>query len=503
METIGAAVDGRTEAVRSWGERWWGQWEDATWVRRRVPQFMLIVLVVWYLAVFEHLVWQRQANYGTFDYDLGMYDQAVWLLAHGRQFMTVRGMDVFGQHANFGFILFVPFYWLGAGAQFLDLMNTIGVVACAIPIYFLGKRHLRSDWAGLILGAVYLFHFIPQWMIHETFHPENIAAPALLGAFYFASVGKWRAYWWCVAFALIWKEDVGLYVLMMGLVVLLLYKARRAGLGTMLVGAAWFLLTTRVVIPAFSPAGAVFDSLFGALGPTATDVVINSLKHPTLFGHTLAQHKAEDGAVRMIRPLGYVPLGAPVVMLMGLPQHIINFLSVQSFTWDPTAHYFMFPFISVMAAAVRTVISRSRVWMAWLLMAVMVIGVASTQDQGVGPWTLNSRIGFWPTVSTPRDHEVATLLARVPAGVAVSTNSLYVPHLAHRAEIYTFPNPWRSSNFGPGSKPAHRSPSRVQWMFIDRASLTGDDATLFTQILGSGVFRPVAEEDNLYLLRRA
>src|SRR5262249_40167475 len=155
--------------------------------------------------------------------------------------------------------------------------------------------HLRSDWAGLILAAVFLFHFIPQWMIQETFHPENIAAPALLGAFYFASVQQWKWYWWCVAFALIWQEDVAVYVLMMGLVVVILYRARRVGFGTMLLGAAWFLFTTRLVIPAFSPSGAVYDSLFGALGPTATDVVLNSIKHPTLFGRTLAEHKAEDG----------------------------------------------------------------------------------------------------------------------------------------------------------------------------------------------------------------
>jgi uncharacterized membrane protein len=511
MGTVGAVVDDRTAQIQSRGREWWSRWEDATWVRRRVPQLALVVLLVWYFAVFEHLVWQRQANYGTFDYDLGMYDQAVWLLAHGRHFMTVRGMDVFGQHANFGFILFIPFYWLGAGSQFLDVMNTLGVVACAVPIYFLGKRHLRSDWAGLALAAVYLFHFIPQWMIHETFHPENIAAPALLGAFYFASVQKWKWYWWCVAFALIWKEDVGLYVLMMGVVIVLLYKARRVGIGTIVVGAVWFLFTTRVVIPAFSPSGAVYDSLFGVLGPTATDVVVNSIKHPTLFGRTLAQHKAEDGFVRMVRPLGYVPLGAPVVMLMGLPQHIINFLSVQSFTWDPTAHYFMFPFISVMAAAVRTVISRARVWMAWALMGVMVIGVVATQDQGVGPWTNNAAIGFWPTVSTPRDHKIANLMAKVPGGVAVSANSDLVPHLAHRPEIYTFPNPWRSSNFGPGSKPAHRSPHRVQWMLIEQGQLTGEDATLFTTILRSDQFSVVAMSnladpgtpaDNLYLMRR-
>jgi uncharacterized membrane protein len=500
---VGRYVDQRTRAVRRWTGPQWERWQANPLARTYTPQILLAVLVLWYFATFEQLVWLRQAHFGTFDYDLGMYDQAVWLLSRGRGFMTVRGMQVFGHHANLGYLLFVPAYWLGAGAQFLDVVNTLAVTSCAIPIYLLGRRHLRSDWAGLLLAAAFLFHFIPQWMIQETFHPENVAAPFLLLAFYFASIDRWKPYWWCVALALIWKEDVGLYVLMMGIVIALLFGARRKGAWTFLAGAAWFLFSTRILIPAFSPAGAVFDSLFGPLGSSATDVVRTAVTNPRLVGRTLGEHGAEQGALRMIRPYGYVPLGSPVTMLMGLPQHVINFLSIQSFTWDPQAHYFMLPFVSVTLASVRTVVTRRRAWIGWALIGVMLVGVVSTQDQGVGPWTVNGQAGYWPTESTLRTENISRLMAKVPDGVAVSANSVFVPHLAHRPEIYTFPNPWRSSNFGPGSKPAHRSPERVQWMLIDRAQLTGDDARLFRSILGSGDFTVVEQaEPELYLLRR-
>lgn len=500
---VAVALDSRTTSVRTWVEQRWANWEDNPILRQRTPQVIFVLLIIWYFGVFENLVWLRHANYGTFDYDLGMYDQAVWLLSRGRGFMTVRGMQVFGHHANLGFLLLVPFYWLGAGPQFLDAINTLAVVACALPIFALGRRYLRSEWAGLLLAGTYLFHFVPQWMIQETFHVENIAAPALLGAFWFASVGRWRAYWWCVAFALIWKEDIGLYVAMMGIVVFVLFGARRVGVWTFTAGFVWFLFATQVIIRLFSPEGAVFDSLFGALGSSATDVVRTAVTHPTMIGRTLGEHGAEGGAMRMIRPFGYVPLGSPLVMLMGLPQHIVNFLSIQSFTWDPRTHYFMLPFTSVTLASVRTVTTRRRIGVSWALIAVMLVGVAATQDQGVGPWTLPGRSGYWPTDQTPRVRAVSELIAKIPDGVAVSANAVFVPHLSHRPEIYTFPNPWRSSNFGPGSKPGHRSPELVKWMLIDRAQLTGDDATLFTTILEGGEFEVVRQSDpQLYLLRR-
>ena len=501
LTDVGRRVDASTAELDRIGTVLWGRWEQTNLLRRWAPRLLFGVLFIWYFVTFERLVWMRHSNFGTFDYDLGMYDQGVWLLSRGRQFMTVRGMKVFGHHANIGYLLFVPAYWLGfGGAQFLDIMNTLGVMLVTIPLFALGRRHLRSDWAGLLLAAIYLFHFVPQWMIQETFHPENLAAPFLVGAFYFASASRWRAYWWCVAFALIWKEDVGLYVLMMGVVVLLLFRARRVGVFTMIAGALWFLVATKAIIPFFSPEGAVFDNLFGALGASANAVVINSIRHPTLTGRILADHKAEEGALRIIRPYGYVPLGAPLLFLMGLPQHLVNFLSIQNFTWNPQAHYVMLPFTSVTLAGVRTVVTRTRVWLSWGLIAVMAIGVASTQDQGVGPWTQNGKAGFWPTTDSPRNVAIRKLMKKIPDDAIVSTSYFILPHMSHRPEIYTFPNPWRSQNFGVHGET--RNPARIQYVLLNRDPLQGEDKTLFEQILASNEFDVLDRIGDLYLLKR-
>ena len=210
-------VDGAGERLDGWRRRRWTTWEESPFLRTTTPRILVGVLLIWYFVVFENLVWLRQAHYGTFDYDLGMYDQGIWQLAHGRGFMTVRGMHVFGHHANIGYLLLVPFYWVGIGGpQFLDTINTFAVVMVALPLFLLAVRHLKSAWAGLFLVVAYFLHFAPQWMIQETFHPECIAAPFLVGAFYFASVSKWRWYWVCIAVALLWKEDVALAVAMLG-----------------------------------------------------------------------------------------------------------------------------------------------------------------------------------------------------------------------------------------------------------------------------------------------
>jgi len=82
----------------------------------------------------------------------------------------------------------------------------------------------------------------------------------------------------------------------------------------------------------------------------------------------------------------------------------------------------------------------------------------------------------------------------------VSTAYYIVPHLSHRPEVYTFPNPWRSQNFGVHGET--RNPSRVQYLLLNRDPLQGEDKTLFEQILASGEFEVLEQIGDLYLLKR-
>src|SRR5687768_15032003 len=96
---------------------------------------VLAVLVVTYAAVFGVLTWQQHARYGTFGFDMGIHDQGIWLLSRFRDpFVTVRGLDYFGHHANVVSLLFVPAYWLGAGPHFLYLAETLALASGAVPL---------------------------------------------------------------------------------------------------------------------------------------------------------------------------------------------------------------------------------------------------------------------------------------------------------------------------------------------------------------------------------
>src|SRR5437773_9522621 len=86
------------------------------------PARVLVGMIAAYVGVFGALTWQQQSNFGTFGFDMGIYDQAIWLLSRFKDpFVTVRGLEYFGHHVNPITVLFVPAYWLSAGPHFLSL----------------------------------------------------------------------------------------------------------------------------------------------------------------------------------------------------------------------------------------------------------------------------------------------------------------------------------------------------------------------------------------------
>ena len=80
-------------------------------LRRIHPAAWLSLLgVVVFAVVFGRLGVQHHRNFGTWAYDMGIYDQGFWLVSQGGQsFVTVRGLEFWGHHVNLVVLLFVPF----------------------------------------------------------------------------------------------------------------------------------------------------------------------------------------------------------------------------------------------------------------------------------------------------------------------------------------------------------------------------------------------------------
>src|SRR5829696_6033473 len=111
------------------------------WARRRDPvRWVLGTMVVVWSLVFIYLGFQRHDRFGTYGFDLGIYDQAIWLLSRFETpFITLRGLNFWGTHANPILVLFVPFYWLGAGPHFLLVVQVASQALGAVAVFLLAR----------------------------------------------------------------------------------------------------------------------------------------------------------------------------------------------------------------------------------------------------------------------------------------------------------------------------------------------------------------------------
>ena len=177
---------------------------------------VLAAAVVLFVVIFGVLVWQRHDRFGSFGFDMGIYDQAVWMAARGKSFLTTRGLDLFGHHANVSFYLLAPFSWLGAGPHFLNLLQVGALALTAVPLYLLGRHRGLAPWIALAPAVAFLLHPSTGLLAWELFHPETVAVVFLAFAYLAAAKERWHWYAVLLVVAVGWKEDVALFAFFLG-----------------------------------------------------------------------------------------------------------------------------------------------------------------------------------------------------------------------------------------------------------------------------------------------
>lgn len=486
------------------------------WVHAHPAEALLILTMVVWFAVFGTLIWQRHDRYATFDFDLGHHDQAIWLLAHGKGFITVSGMPVLGHHFTVAYFALAPLYWLGAGAQFLNLLQTAALAFSAVPIFLFARDRLGDGWPALAFGVVWLLNPSVQWLAWETWHPETMAIPFLLTAYvladrYVSSPSRRLhvGYWVFLVAALAWKEDIALAVIVLG-AVFALRRHRRLGLATVAVGIAWFIVAYGIAMPHFNGGTNHAGFFYGELGESPTEIARTAVTDPGLVIERLRDNDALGYGRDLLVPFALSPLLSPLLLLVAVPQFFANVLTNQSFFYDIRFHY-VAVIVAVLALASVEGVARLRPdgLRRFAVGTVAAAALASSVAWGISPISTQYRSGNWPLGGNPRQVVVDGAVDLVPGGAAVSASYYVVPHLSHREQIYTFPNPWHAHNWGVGGDAPHdpnhdHVPAEVEWLIVDTTTHApgSREEILINNLLTTGEFRVLTQEGGMVVAER-
>ncbi len=225
------------------------------WRYETVPRILLVLAMLAYALYFGRFSIGKFEAFFSPGFDLGIFDQGVWLLSRFQApFVTIMGLNLFGDHATYILLLLVPLYWIWPSAHVLLVSQTLALAVAAIPVLLLARKALSSSWFALFPVVGFLLMPAVGWLNLENFHPDSFEVPLLLGAVYFVSERRWRPFLALVVLLLAVKEDVPFLVVPLGLWVALKYD-RRIGMATVYLAALWFIVTVFFVQPALSGVG--------------------------------------------------------------------------------------------------------------------------------------------------------------------------------------------------------------------------------------------------------
>lgn len=283
-------------------------------------------------------------------FDLAAFEQSFWNAAHGSLFLCslevtrpdlVAQMSHFGRHFSPIFILLLPVYILHQHPSTLLVMQSVALGAAAIPLYLFGRTRLKSPFAAMVVALLYLVN--PA--IHDVntvneFHELSFVVPLIFLAFYALEVERTRLYVLAVTGILLVKEDVALTVCALGLYVMLIEGRRRLGAITFVTGAAWFVLVTQLVIPAFrGPNGRIPYLGYDYLGNGVAGIIRGLLTRPLPLWHVLTASAKLRYLFWLLLPVSFIVLLAPEVLLVAAPASLIILASTFPLTYALFAHY--------------------------------------------------------------------------------------------------------------------------------------------------------------------
>jgi uncharacterized membrane protein len=483
-----------------------------------VPAAVVAALVALHVAVFVPLTWMQHSRWASLGFDTGIYDQGIWLVTHGRDpFMTVRGMDYWGHHVSAVAYLFTPIYLLGGGIHALTAVHTTVVALGAIPLWLLAKERVGNPWAALVVPFAYLLHPAVHWVTWWLYHPDSLAITPLLFAWWLARRAErlrdegrsTRSTWIWLGLALFLamtcKEDVSLAVLVLG-VVLVARGQRRPGAVVALAGIAWFAVCSRLIIPWRNDhAPAFYESYFPYLGASLGEIARNIVLHPTRPLRLLGRPRTRDYALKMLGPLGFIgPFLGLAALLVAGPQLGVNLLVEVQNGATIKSQYASIPIVGIflgLAEGMALLATRPRARRAFVT-GLVICSLAGTHLWGLGPLGRPEERGNWSRrpASAIAVREEARNLVPPTAGVAASWD--LVTHFTHRQAAYEFPNPWRSSNYGPSGNEVG-DPTTVDWIAVDTAVLGPSDAHLLAALTApDGGFEIVFSRSEVVVARR-
>ncbi len=381
-------------------------------------------------AIYSLYSWRQWARFQVPSWDQGIFTQLMRAYAEFRSpVVPIKGEDfmLLGDHFHPLLVIFAPFYAIWPSGLTLLIAQAVCVGISAAILTACAARHLGKA-PGVMIGLAYGLSWGITSAVASQFHEVALALPLLAASLSALVDGKHRrAVLWALPLLGV-KEDLGLTVAAIGLVIAL-RGSRRLGAATLVGGVAAFWLTTSVILPALNPDG-VWDY-------AEDSILAQLLSEP---GAALARlgEGANTKAALILLVIGvsaFLAVLSPIT-LIAAPTLAWRLTSDVPFHWSTDWHYSAVLMVVVFAAAIDVLHRRERRYTRPFAVLMLIAALALTPA-----FALRSLADPQTYRPAPGHEGAQQVLNTIEDDAVVISDITMLAYLAPRTQVYWLASP--------------------------------------------------------------
>jgi uncharacterized membrane protein len=416
---------------------------------------------------FSTIAFVNHFLYRTFALDLGLYTHAMFEYAHGRMATTQLFLNesrlLLSDHFDLYLIILSPLIYVFQGASLL-VIQIVAILFGALGVYKYMQWNQVSKQLAWLGTFIFLFSFGVFGAVAFEYH-SNVLSVSFIPWWILSVVQKkrFKSFLWLI---ILWigKENFSFFLFFLSVTLAWNYRFERTTRNVFLLSGllslGYFLILIKWLMPALAgQEDFVHFGKYPALGGGMTDAFSFMLHNPVEFvklffvnhlpQYPELQYEKLFFYVVLIAAGGWAFLVRPIYLIAIAPLLLQKMCSNQFTTWG-TSYQYNIEFAPLLAFAVidSLLLLRGKlkienanrvltILCVFLTIASsMYAMVERTQDYE------KSRVIFWQKRHFKKEYDVnlvKDVIKKIPRDASVMATSSFVPHLACRSHIYTFP----------------------------------------------------------------
>lgn len=246
-------------------------------------KIILFISVLSYIVIFSILAFLKFSNFRYNALDLGIINQVFYNSVHGKFFeSTIHPSTYLKDHFSPILFLFLPLYILFQSPLLLIIIQISAIAVCSIPIYLIAKNYFSKIPSFLVALAWLLNPAVQNLSLFE-FSFLSLALPCIFFALYYYTKNRMGTLLMFSCVALLVREDVSLFIFMLGLLMIFDKKNIRWGIATLIISSFYFIISMKIIALLGGNGGYKFFVYYSWLGKDWLEVIKNILLHPIIW----------------------------------------------------------------------------------------------------------------------------------------------------------------------------------------------------------------------------